>query len=128
VRDSASVLIYDVSIALNDPPQPADNVRVVDAGAHFPCENPVIPDEDYFLDFTLPTGVFGAFNFISSTYRLCYFTSTQDIVNKQRIHMRRDNKPADRNPGPVRDQADIVRSHRCLHERYAFVAFTYYGL
>ncbi len=84
VKDSSSTLIYNVPIFLNDPSQPTDNVRVVDAGANFPCANPMIPDEDFFLDFTLPTNVFGAFNFVSSTYRLCYFTSTQDnTINKE---------------------------------------------
>ena len=84
VRDSSSALIYNDPIALNSPPQPTDNVRVVDAGANFPCASPIVPDEDYFLDFTLPTDVFGAFNFATSTYRLCYFTSTQDnVINKE---------------------------------------------
>lgn len=84
VRDSTSTLIYDVPIALNDPYQPTDNVRVVDAGSNFPCSNPMIPDEDYFLDFTLPSSVFAGFNFVSSTYRLCYLTSTQDsAINKE---------------------------------------------
>lgn len=78
--------IYDVPILLNDPFQPTDNVRVVSAGEHFPCLNPMIPDEDYFLDFTLPTSIFGTFDFIDSTYRLCYFTSTQDsVINKDNI-------------------------------------------
>ena len=84
VRDSTSTLVYNEPIALNSPSQPTDNVRVADAGAHFPCASPVMPDEDYFLDFTLPTSAFAGFNFVSSTYRLCYFTSTQDIViNKE---------------------------------------------
>ena len=86
VIDSSSALIYDVPITLNNPSLPTDNVRVVDAGANFPCLNPMVPDEDYFLDFTLPTYVFGAFNFVSSTYRLCYFTSTQDnVINRDFI-------------------------------------------
>lgn len=86
VKDSTSTLIYNQPIALNDPSQPTDNVRVVDAGAQFPCASPKIPDEDFFLDFTLPTSVFGAFNFVSSTYRLCYFTSTQDnVINKDNV-------------------------------------------
>lgn len=86
VRDTSWTLLYDVPILLNSPVQPADNVRVVDAGANFPCLNPMVPDEDYFLDFTLPTNVFPSFNFKSSTYRLCYFTSTQDIViDKDRV-------------------------------------------
>ncbi len=84
VKDSSSTLIYDVPITLNSPFQPTDNVRVVDAGAHFPCLNPMIPDADYFLDFTLPTSIFAGLNFVSSTYRLCYFTSTQDdVINKE---------------------------------------------
>ncbi|HPR39929.1 MAG TPA: hypothetical protein PKV62_02815, partial [Oscillospiraceae bacterium] len=84
VKDASSVLIYDVPIALNNPSQPTDNVRVVDAGAYFPCASPMIPDEDFFLDFTLPTSVFGTFNFTTSVYRLCYFTSTQAIeINKE---------------------------------------------
>ncbi|MGE4483572.1 MAG: hypothetical protein AB7C97_00515 [Oscillospiraceae bacterium] len=95
VKDSSSVLIYNVPIVLNSPSQPADNVRVVDAGTHFPCASPIIPDEDYFLDFTLPTSVFGAFNFVSSTYRLCYFTSTQDnAINKDYICGMIINPPA----------------------------------
>ncbi|NCC68767.1 MAG: DUF11 domain-containing protein, partial [Clostridia bacterium] len=86
VRDYSSTLIYDVPIVLSSPVQPADNVRVVDAGANFPCGNPMIPDEDYFLDFTLPTTPFLPFNFESSTYRLCYFTSTQDnVINKDNV-------------------------------------------
>ena len=86
VKDATSAVIYDVPILLNNPSQPLDNVRVVDAGEHFPCVNPMIPDEDYFLDFTLPTSVFGTFNFASSTYRLCYFTSTQAItINKDSV-------------------------------------------
>ncbi|MPM10509.1 hypothetical protein SDC9_56841 [bioreactor metagenome] len=86
VRDSSSTLIYNVPIALNSPAQPTDNVRVVDAGAHFPCFNPMMPDEDFFLDFTLPTYIFGAFNFVSSTYRMCYFTSTQaNVINREEV-------------------------------------------
>ena len=86
VRDSSSALIYNPLIALNSPSQPTDNVRVVDAGAHFPCASPIVPDEDFFLDFTLPTSIFGTFNFVTSTYRLCYFTSTQDnVINKEFI-------------------------------------------
>ncbi len=86
VRDSSSALIYNPPITLNNPSQPTDNVRVTSAGVHFPCASPIVPDEDYFLDFTLPTGVFGAFNFVSSTYRLCYFTSTQDnVINKEYV-------------------------------------------
>ncbi len=84
VRDASTTLIYNDPIALNNPSQPTDNVRVVDAGAYFPCASPIIPDEDFFLDFTLPTNVFGTFNFVSSTYRLCYFTSTQAAeINKE---------------------------------------------
>ncbi len=84
VRDEYSALVYNVPIALHDPSQPADNVRVVGAGAYFPCAGPVVPDADFFLDFTLPTDVFDSFNFVSSTYRMCYFTSTQDLViNKE---------------------------------------------
>lgn len=86
VRNALSVLIYDVPITLNDPFQSSDNVRVVSAGAHFPCANPIIPDEDYFLDFTMPISAFGLFDFVSSTYRLCYFTSTQDnVINKEYV-------------------------------------------
>lgn len=86
VKNSSSTIISNAQISLNDPAQPTDNVRVVDAGEHFPCANPTKPDEDYFLDFTLPTSVFGTFNFVSSTYRLCYFTSTQDnVMNKDNV-------------------------------------------
>lgn len=86
VLDSTSTPIYNAPIVLNDPSLPTDNVRVVDAGANFPCANPMVPDEDYFLDFTLPTSVFGAFSFVTSTYRLCYSTSTQDnVINKDRV-------------------------------------------
>lgn len=76
--------VYNEPIVLNDPYQPTDNVRVVDAGANFPCASPIIPDEDYFLDFTLPTSVFGTFDFVDDTYRMCYFTSTQqEEINKE---------------------------------------------
>lgn len=86
VLDSSSSPVYDVPIAPHDPFQPADNVRVVAAGANFRCANPMVPDEDFFLDLTLPTGAFGAFSFVSSTYRPCYFTFTQDnVINKDLV-------------------------------------------
>ena len=42
VKDATSAVIYDVPILLNNPSQPLDNVRVVDAGEHFPCVNPML--------------------------------------------------------------------------------------
>lgn len=96
VKDVSSTLIYNVPIALNNPTLPSDNVRVVNAGVHFPCASPVMPDEDYFLDFTLPTSYFPSLNFVSSTYRMCYFTSTQDVtINKDRVCGPIINPPVD---------------------------------
>lgn len=122
VTDSSSALIYDVPIALNNPSQPTDNVRVVDAGKHFPCANPMIPDEDYFLDFTLPASIFAGLNFTSSTYRLCYFTSTQDIViNKEFICGMIINPPIGTPVLCVTKQIISAPLPACTNETYSWV-------
>lgn len=122
VRNAASALIYDVPIALNDPSQPADNVRVVDAGAHFSCMSPIMPDEDFFLDFTLPTSVFGAFNFVSSTYRLCYFTSTQsNVINKEFVCGMIINPPVDTPVLCVTKQVLSGPMIPCANETYSWL-------
>lgn len=122
VKDASSTIIYDVPISLNDPSQPTDNIRVVDAGEHFPCANPMIPDEDYFLDFTLPTSVFGAFNFVSSTYRLCYFTSTQDnTINKDYVCGMIINPPIGTPVLCVTKQIISVPNPVCTNETYSWI-------
>lgn len=88
VLNAASTIISTTPIVLND------NVRVVSAGDNFPCANPN-EDADYFLDFTVPTSVLGGFNFVSSTYKLCYFTATDDnVINKEFICGDLINPPA----------------------------------
>ncbi|EYE89487.1 hypothetical protein Q428_02280 [Fervidicella metallireducens AeB] len=89
IKETApSSITYDVPFSLNYPPLSSDIVRVVDAGKYFACGNPENLDEDYFLDFRVPNNstVFPGFDFSSSTYKLCYFTSTQpNVVNKEYI-------------------------------------------
>lgn len=122
VKDASSTVIYNELILLNNPSQPTDNVRVVDAGEHFPCANPMIPDEDYFLDFTLPTNVFGAFNFASSTYRLCYFTSTQDnTINKDNVCGMIINPPIGTPVLCVTKQIISAPNPVCTNETYSWV-------
>ncbi|MEA4964897.1 MAG: hypothetical protein VB055_03605 [Oscillospiraceae bacterium] len=122
VRDSSSALIYNIPIALNNPSQPTDNVRVVDAGAQFPCASPMIPDEDYFLDFTLPTSIFTGLNFASSTYRLCYFTSTQNIIiNKEFICGMIINPPVGTPVLCVTKQIISAPLPACTNETYSWV-------
>ena len=122
VTDSSSTLIYNDAIVLNNPSQPADNVRVADAGAHFPCANPMVPDEDYFLDFTLPTSVFVGLNFASSTYRLCYFTSTQAItINKEFVCGMIINPPVGTPVLCVTKQIISAPLPACTNETYSWV-------
>ena len=122
VRDSTSTLIYNALIALNNPSQPTDNVRVVDAGVQFPCTSPMIPNEDYFLDFTLPTSIFAGLNFVSSTYRLCYFTSTQDItINKEFICGMIINPPVGTPVLCVTKQIISAPLPACTNETYSWV-------
>jgi hypothetical protein len=122
VTNSSSALIYDDPITLNNPSQPTDNVRVVDAGAHFPCANPMIPDEDYFLDLTLPTSVFAGLNFASSTYRLCYFTSTQAItINKEFVCGMIINPPVGTPVLCVTKQIISAPLPACTNETYSWV-------
>jgi hypothetical protein len=122
IIDSSSTLIYDVPILLNNPSQPTDNVRVVEAGEHFPCNNPMIPDKDYFLDFTLPTSEFDAFNFASSTYRLCYFTSTQEnIIDKDNVCGMILNQPSGTPTLCVTKQIISAPYPVCTDETYSWV-------
>jgi len=122
VKDASSSIISNDPILLNNPAQPTDNVRVVDAGEHFPCANPMKPDEDYFLDFTLPTNIFGAFNFVSSTYRLCYFTSTQDnIINKDNVCGMIINPPVGTPILCVTKQIISAPNPVCTNETYSWI-------
>ncbi|QCX33794.1 hypothetical protein FDN13_08855 [Caloramator sp. E03] len=83
VWDSTNTKIYSTPIILNSPETVNDNVRVRSAGTVFPCTGPTIPDEDFFLDFRVPVSAFTGFDFDTDTYKLCYFTSTQEnVINK----------------------------------------------
>lgn len=83
VWDSTNTKIYSTPIILNSPETANDNVRVRSAGTVFPCGGPTIPDEDFFLDFRVHVSAFEGFDFDTDTYKLCYFTSTQEnVINK----------------------------------------------
>lgn len=122
VIDSAMIYTYNVPITLHSPSLPTDNIRVVDAGANFPCENPMIPDEDFFLDFTMPTNKFPSFDFESSTYKLCYFTSTQDNpINKDDVCGMIINPPIDTPVLCVSKQIISAPYPVCTNETYSWI-------
>lgn len=86
VLNSVGTIVHSEPIDLTSPEAPSNNTRVRSAGDVFPCGNQIEHDPDYFLDFTLLTSYFTGFNFASSTYKLCYYTSTQDnVINKENV-------------------------------------------
>ncbi|CDF57354.1 DUF11 domain-containing protein [Thermobrachium celere] len=72
VTNPFGVIIYNQPVVLGN------NVRVIKANTTFPCGK--TPDDDFFLDFKVPIFAFEGFNFDTTVFSLCYFTSTQNQV------------------------------------------------
>lgn len=72
ITNPFGVIIYSQNVVLGT------NVRVIKANTQFPCAKN--PDDDYFLDFKAPISAFEGFNFDTTVFSLCYFTSTQNLI------------------------------------------------
>lgn len=72
ITNPFGVIIYNQPVVLGT------NVRVIKANTQFPCAK--TPDDDYFLDFKAPISAFEGFNFDTTVFSLCYFTSTQNLI------------------------------------------------
>ncbi|WDC84869.1 hypothetical protein PL321_04490 [Caloramator sp. mosi_1] len=72
ITNPFGVIIYNVPVVLGT------NVRVIKATTQFACGK--TPNDDYFLDFRAPLSAFEGFNFDTTVFSLCYFTSTQNLI------------------------------------------------
>ncbi|MCX7694713.1 MAG: DUF11 domain-containing protein, partial [Caloramator sp.] len=74
VKNPFGVIIYSVPVSTIF----GTDIRVIKANTKFPCAK--TPDDDYFLDFKAPISAFEGFNFDTTVFSLCYFTSTQNQI------------------------------------------------